>query len=211
MANGCSYTGTVQRPARSDTERLVITLAEAADYKRAVRLEVDQPDVGDIEDPSDLLCDDGEELIRRGFARDEGRDLSQGGLFGGELATAFSARLPTGRPTTRPKSVTQSSLILPRRVRKPAESAEPRRDRSRACPAAFGGRCMRPCDSRTLSPVGSRTSLTQLPPIGRSGRVPCERLTRSEPHLPSVDASRTVRVRPGEECCGDAGNRRAPR
>jgi hypothetical protein len=77
------------RPARSDRERLVIALAEAADHDGAVRLVADQPDVRDIEDPGDLLCDDGKELIRRRFARDEGRDLPEGGLFGGELTSAF--------------------------------------------------------------------------------------------------------------------------
>jgi hypothetical protein len=89
LPNGCDYTRAVQRPARSDRERLVIALAEAADYDRAVRLVADQPDVRDIEDPCDLLCDDGKELIRRRFARDECRDLPQGGLFGGELPNAF--------------------------------------------------------------------------------------------------------------------------
>jgi hypothetical protein len=44
--------------------------------------------VRDIEDPGDLLCDDGKELIRRGPARDEGRDLAQGGLFDRELPRA---------------------------------------------------------------------------------------------------------------------------
>ena len=43
----------------------------------------------DVEDAGDLLGDDGKELIRRGLARDEGRDLPQGGLFGGELPSAF--------------------------------------------------------------------------------------------------------------------------
>ena len=86
LPNGWSHTRAVQRPARSDRERIVIAIAEPPDYDRAVRLEADQSDVRDIEDPGDLLCDDGKELIRRGFARDEGRDLPQGGLFGGELA-----------------------------------------------------------------------------------------------------------------------------
>jgi hypothetical protein len=67
----------------------VIALAEAADYDRAVLLVADQPDVRDVEDPGDLLCDDGKELIRRGFARDEGRDLPESGLFGGELTRTF--------------------------------------------------------------------------------------------------------------------------
>ena len=89
LPNGCNYTWAVQRPARPDRERLAIALAEAADYDRVVRLVADQPDVRDVEDPGDLLCDDGKELIRRGFARDEGRDLPQGGLFGGELPSAF--------------------------------------------------------------------------------------------------------------------------
>ena len=89
LPNGCSYTRAVQRPARSDRERLVIALAEAADDDRAVRLVADQPDVRDVEDPGDLLGDDGKEPIRRGLARDEGRDLPQGGLFGGELASAL--------------------------------------------------------------------------------------------------------------------------
>ena len=43
----------------------------------------------DIEDPGDLLGDDGKELIRRRFASNEGRDLPQGGLFGDELPSAL--------------------------------------------------------------------------------------------------------------------------
>ena len=43
----------------------------------------------DVEDAGDLLGDGGEELIGRGLARDEGRDLPQGGLFGDELANVF--------------------------------------------------------------------------------------------------------------------------
>ena len=70
-----------------------IAFAEAADYDRAVRLVADQPDVRDVEDAGDLLCDGGKELIGRGFARDEGRDLPQGGLFGDELANAFFCAL----------------------------------------------------------------------------------------------------------------------
>ena len=89
LPNGCNYTRAVQRPARSDRERLVLALAEAADYDRAVRVVADQPDVWDIDDPGDLLCDDGKELIRRRLARDQGRDLPEVGLFGGELPSAF--------------------------------------------------------------------------------------------------------------------------
>src|SRR5262249_60988078 len=89
LPNGCDDTGAVQRPARSDRERLVIVVAEAADDDRAVRLVTNQPDVWNVEDLGGLLCDDGKELIRRWLVRDEGRDLSQGGLFGGELAGAF--------------------------------------------------------------------------------------------------------------------------
>src|SRR4051794_40913943 len=98
LPNCCNDARAVQRPARSDRERLVISLAEAADYEGAVRLVAEQPDEGDIEDAGDLLCDDGKELIRRGFARDEGRDLPQGGLLGGELPRAFfRAPGPLGR------------------------------------------------------------------------------------------------------------------
>jgi hypothetical protein len=92
LPNGCNHTGAVERPARSDRERLVISLAEAADYDRAVRLVADQPDERDIEDAGDLLRDDGKELIRRGFARDESRNLPQGGLFSGELPRAFGPK-----------------------------------------------------------------------------------------------------------------------
>ncbi len=70
----------------------MLALAEAADHDRAVRLVADQPHVRDVEDPGDLLCDDGKELIWRGFARDEGRDLPQGGLFGGELPSVLLPR-----------------------------------------------------------------------------------------------------------------------
>jgi hypothetical protein len=45
--------------------------------------------VRDIQDPGDLLCDGGKQLIRRGFARDQGRDLPQGGLFVDELANVL--------------------------------------------------------------------------------------------------------------------------
>jgi hypothetical protein len=82
----------------------VIALAEAADYDRAVRLVADQPDVRDVEDAGDLLGDDGKELIGRGFARDEGRDLPQGGLFGNFLRplrnrSAATSMPRRGRPT----------------------------------------------------------------------------------------------------------------
>ena len=40
----------------------------------------------DGEDAGDLLGDGGKELIGSGLARDEGRDLPQGGLLGDELA-----------------------------------------------------------------------------------------------------------------------------
>ena len=43
----------------------------------------------DVEDAGDLLGDGGKELIGRGLARDEGRDLSQGGLFVDELANVL--------------------------------------------------------------------------------------------------------------------------
>ena len=76
----------------------MIALAEAADHDGAVRLVADQPDVLDIEDPCDLLCHDGKELIWGTFARDEGRDLPEGGLFGGELQSAcFRALEPADR------------------------------------------------------------------------------------------------------------------
>ena len=43
----------------------------------------------DVEDAGDLLGDGGKELIGRRLARDEGRDLPQGGLFGDELANVL--------------------------------------------------------------------------------------------------------------------------
>src|SRR3954469_1217950 len=89
LPNGCNYTRALQRPARSDWERLIISPAEAADYDRAVRLVADEPDERYVEDAGDLLGDAGKELIRRGFARDEGRYLPQCGLFGGEFPGAF--------------------------------------------------------------------------------------------------------------------------
>ena len=93
LPNGCNHTRAVQRPARSDREQLAIALAEAADYDRAFRLVADQPDVRDVEDAGDLLGDGGKELIRSGLARDERRDLPQGGLFGDELANVLFSTL----------------------------------------------------------------------------------------------------------------------
>jgi len=86
LPNGCDYPRAVQWPARSDRERLAIALAEAADYDRSFRLVTDQSHVRDVEDAGDLLGDGGKELTRRGLARDEGRDLPQGGLFVDQLA-----------------------------------------------------------------------------------------------------------------------------
>jgi hypothetical protein len=85
--------GGVQRRAESDRERPTIGLAEAADYDPAFRLVADQPDERDVEDAGDLLRDDGKQLIRRRFARDEGRDLPQGGLFGDELPNVLLGSL----------------------------------------------------------------------------------------------------------------------
>jgi hypothetical protein len=73
--NGCDHTRAVQRRGESDREQLAIPLAEAADDDRAIRLVADQPHVRDGEDVGDLLGDGGKELVRRGLARDEGRDL----------------------------------------------------------------------------------------------------------------------------------------
>jgi hypothetical protein len=86
LPHGCNRTRAEQRPARSDREELAISLAETADYDRAFGLEADESHVRDAEEAGDLLGDGGEELIRRGLTRDEGRDLPQGGLFADELA-----------------------------------------------------------------------------------------------------------------------------
>lgn len=93
LPDGCDHTWTVERPARPEREWLVVALAEDTHDDRAVRLVADQPDERDVEDAGDLLCDDGKELIRRGFARDEGRDPPQGRLFGGELANVHMGAL----------------------------------------------------------------------------------------------------------------------
>ena len=47
----------------------------------------------DGEDAGDLLGDGGKELVGTGLARDEGRDLPQGGLFGDELASVLFCAL----------------------------------------------------------------------------------------------------------------------
>ena len=70
----------------------------------------------DVEDSGDLLGDGGEELIRRGVARDEGRDLPQGGLFGDELANVLFCTLKHlhrgGLGVARCDSAEEVSLVL---------------------------------------------------------------------------------------------------
>ena len=73
LPNNRHRTWDLHRPARSERERIVVSLAEAADYLRGVRVEADHPHVLDGEDARDLLGDRGEELLRRRLASDEGR------------------------------------------------------------------------------------------------------------------------------------------
>src|SRR5206468_1132290 len=75
LPNGRSYIRVVQRPARSDRERLIIVFTESADYNRAFTFVADQPHVRDGEDAGDLLSDAGKELIRRGLTCDEEGDF----------------------------------------------------------------------------------------------------------------------------------------
>ena len=121
LPNGCNDTRAVQRPARSDRERLAIALAEAADDDRAFRLVADHPHVRDGEDAGDLLGDGGKELIRRGLARDERRDLPQGRLFVDELANVLFRTLEhldrSGPGVARGDSAEEVRLALTQRLR----------------------------------------------------------------------------------------------
>ena len=145
LPNGCNCTRAVQRPARSDRERLAIALAEAADDDRAFRLVADQPHVRDGEDAGDLLGDGGKELIGRGLARDEGRDLPQGGLFGDELANVLFGtleHLDRCRPgVARSDWADEIRLALTQRLRHPDRPVAAERPRHHPAGTSSGFEC----------------------------------------------------------------------
>jgi quinol monooxygenase YgiN len=88
-----SYPHLIGKLADSTLGKCAMVQGDAArSAKQAFRLEADRPHVRDIEDAGSLLGDGAKELVGPGLARDEGRDLPQGGLFADELANVlFSA------------------------------------------------------------------------------------------------------------------------
>ena len=71
----------------------------------------------DGEEAGDLLGDGGKELIGCGLARDEGRDLPQGGLLGDKLADVLFSTLEHldrgGSSVARGDSAEEVGLALP--------------------------------------------------------------------------------------------------